>query len=431
MYFLLKQSRRITAGLLLLIVSVAAFAEPATNDLKTYLLAVLQAQPELKVAVANVAAAQAKATAMSRPVYNPELGIDAQRAQTESYAVGVSQTLDLSGKRSARELSGQKLFAIAEAERAVLQQKIVVDTLKSLADYYGAQIAATLARDRLVLMERFAEIADKQYQAGDIGVLDRDLAVLARAEAIALSGRVELGSLKAQQALNAATRAPGLNPPPLPAAPPGTDQLSVGDESLVKALPSVRLALVKNEAANAEVGVARSLGRADPTIGLRGGREQDRGGPNGEGLIGLQLSIPLFVRNTYRAETAAAQSQADAAKIEADAGYQLAVMRIKSAEGQYRRTYISWLRWNDSATHRIDSGVELLEKVWRVHEISTAEYLVQLKQLLDGRNAGEELRSQCWLSWAEWLDASGEWGTWLDSLGSSSASNTSAATSGN
>jgi len=55
----------------------------------------------------------------------------------------------------------------------------------------------------------------------------------------------------------------------------------------------------------------------------------------------------------------------------------------------------------------------LLERVWRVREITTAEYVLQLKQLLDGRAAGEELRLQAWQAWFEWLSASGQSQSWL------------------
>jgi cobalt-zinc-cadmium efflux system outer membrane protein len=409
---------RYSVGLLMCIASVAALAAPADVNFKTYLAAVLQAHPELKAADANIAAAEARAEAMTRPIYNPELGVETQRAQAESVSVGLSQTLDFTGKRSAREASGQKLLAVAVAERAGMQQGIATETFKALIELDGAQTAADLTQKRLELLERFADIADQQYKIGDIGVLDRDLPALARAEAIAMSGRAELSLLKAQQGLEVATRAPALSLPSLPASPPNVANLTSDYEALGKALPAVRAANAKTEAAKSEIDIARSQGRADPTVGFRVGGEHDRGGGNSENLVGLHLSIPLFLRNNFRAETNAARAQADASRIESDASYQAALVRMKAAATQYRRSYAAWQRWNASASNRIESGVELLERVWRVREISTAEYLVQLKQLLDGRTAGEELRTQTWLSWAEWLAASGDWQHWLDTVAS-------------
>lgn len=389
-------------------------AEPVSADLRSYLATVLLAHPELKVANAKVVAAEARADGLARPLYNPELEVGAERNQSQTYALGLSQTFDLSGKRSARRASGNAELASAVAERAALRQSIATDVLRNLAELYGRIAASSLAQQRLELLERFADIADRQYKAGDIGVLDRDLAALARAEAIALTGRAELELLKAQQALDSSTRRPGLAPPSLPENLPEPERLRGDYEALAAALPGVRTALAKVDAASAEAAIARSQSHADPTVGLRGGREQDRNGANGEALIGLQVTIPLFLRNDFKAEVASADAQASASSIEAQASYGLAVTRMKAAANQYQRSLNAWQRWRSLSSARIDSSVELLDKVWRVREISTAEYLVQLRQLLDGRAAGEELRAQTWASWAEWLDASGLWQAWLD-----------------
>lgn len=414
MFLSVLRSGCLAAGALLFVVTPTHADEPLSVDLKSYLDEILRAHPEMKVADAEVAAAEARAQALGRPVYNPALDIGAERSQSESFSAGLSQTLDLSGKRRARRASGAAELTSAMLERTALRQRIATEVLKALAELYGRIAASSLAEQRLELLDRFAEVADRQYKAGDIGVLDRDLAALARAEAIALTGRAELDLLKAQQSLDAATRHPGFPPPPLPEEPPEAGHLPSGYETLAEALPAVRVAQVRTETARAEVAIARSQTRADPTIGLRGGREQDHGGANGDALVGLQVSIPLFLRNNFKAEVAAADAQASAADIEAQAGYRLAVTRMQAAATQYRRTHDAWQRWTRLSSTRIDASVELLDKVWRVREISTADYLVQFKQLLDGRAAGEELRAQTWVSWAEWLDASGLWQAWLD-----------------
>lgn len=425
----LMRWRRVAAAALLLTVLPSLAGEPVSADLRSYLDTVLQAHPELQAADAKVAAAQARADALARPVYNPELDIGAERNQSESFSAGLSQTVDLSGKRRARRASGAAELTVAVLERTTLRQRIATDVLNALAELYGRIAASSLAQQRLELLDRFADVADRQYKAGDIGVLDRDLAALARSEAIALTGRAELDLLKAQQALDAATRHPGYAPPPLPEQPPEATHLPDNYAALAEALPAVRLALARSETARAEIAIARSQTHADPTIGLRGGREQDHGGANGDALVGLQVSMPLFLRNNFKAEVAAADAQATAADIEAQSGYRLAVTRMQAAATQYRRTHDAWQHWTRLSSTRIDASVDLLDKVWRVREISTADYLVQFKQLLDGRAAGEELRAQTWLSWAEWLDASGLWQAWLDTK--SGASPTPTAPRGN
>lgn len=426
MSLLFKHLGRVATGALLLVALPCFGGEPISTDLRSYLDSVLQTHPELQAADARVEAAQAQAAGLSRPVYNPELDLGAERNQSQTFSAGLSQTIDLSGKRSARRASGSAELGATVAERLSKRQALATEVLKALAELYGRISSASLAQQRLELLERFADVADRQYRAGDIGVLDRDLAALARAEAIALTGRAELELLKAQQALDAATRHPGFPPPALPDQLPESPGLGVDYDALAAALPSVRLAIAKTAAARAETAVARSQTRVDPTLGLRGGTEQNRDGGGAEPLIGLQLSIPLFVRNDFKAEVAAAEAKASAVRIDAEAEYRLAIARMKAAASQYGRTYSVWQRWTALSSARIDASVELLDKVWRVREISTAEYLVQFRQLLDGRAAGEELRAQTWACWAEWLDASGLWQAWLDAAATSGSLNPTA-----
>lgn len=404
----------------LLLVSAAALADannphPSTQSLASYIEAVLHTHPELKVADATVAAAQAKADGLALPIYNPELNADAQRSQSDAYSIGLSQSLDVSGKRTARRLSGQKQVQQAVAERAALRQQLATGVLAALADYQAKQALLALVQQRLELLQRFSTIADQQYQAGDNGILDRNLGNLALAEGIAIAGRAELELLAARRTLDTATGNAALEPPTLPSALPDTTHLPTDFDGLSKLLPSVQAAQARQEAALAEVDIARSNSHADPTVGIRGGRETSDSEP-GKTLVGLQLSIPLFVRNNFRAEQVAASASADAARIETAALTQQSIARLKAAASQFRASHAAWERWSKASGTALDNGIELLDRVWKAREFSTAEYLVQLKQLLDGRAAGEELRYQTWQAWAAFLEASGQWREGLSEL---------------
>ncbi|ROH89697.1 TolC family protein [Stagnimonas aquatica] len=419
-----------------LLVSATAFADnatpiPSSPTLASYVDAVLRTHPELKVADASVAAAQAKADGLAQAIYNPELNADAQRSQSDAYSIGLSQSLDFSGKRSARTASGQKQLQQAVAERAALRQQLATGLLSALADYQAKQALLALVQQRLELLQRFSTIAEQQYAAGDNGILDRNLGQLALAEGIAIAGRAELELLEARRKLDTATGNSGLQPPSLPTALPSVAHLPTDFDALSKALPSVQAAQARQEAALAEVDIARSNSRADPTVGIRGGRETSDSEP-GKTLVGLQLSIPLFVRNNFRAEQVAASASADAARLETAALTQQSIARMKATASQFRASYAAWERLSKASGTALDNGIELLDRVWKAREFSTAEYLVQLKQLLDGRAAGEELRYQTWQAWAEWLEASGQWREGLSELdATASASPATTPNSGN
>lgn len=398
--------------------STSKEAVPQAASLQRYIDAILDAHPDMKAADANVVAAEARAEGLDRPIYNPELVLDGQQAQSESYSAGLNQTIDISGKRSARRQSGQKQLQQAVADRDALRQQLASEVVAALADYYGKQAALALTQQRFDVLNRFSSLTERQYQAGDIGILDRNLGSLALTEAIALSGRAELDQLQARRALDAVTRNPALDPPSLPSAPPSPATLPKSFDALAQALPPVKAATARSEAAQAEIAIARSNGRADPTFGIRGGRESSDSEAT-KNLIGLQVSIPLFVRNNYRAEERAASAAADAARYEAAAFYQQSLVQMQASARQYGASYAAWERWRSASGTRMEDGIELLDKVWKVREISTSDYLVQLKQLLDGRAAGEELKYQTWRAWAEWLASSGQWKTWLTTSNSS------------
>lgn len=407
----------------LLLVSTAVVAEAATrppNAVGSYVEAVLRLHPELKVADAQVAAAEAKAVALGAAIYNPELAVDGQRGQSDTYSLGLNQTFDISGKRSARRLSGQKLLQQAVAEREATRQRVVSGVLVALTDYQSKQVQLALVRERLEVLRRFASVADLQYRAGDTGILDRNLGSLALAEGIAIAGRAELDALQARRALDTATGNTPQEPPSLPPTLPAPTRLTADFDALTQALASVQAARAKQDAALAEVEIARSNRKADPTIGLRGGRETSDTEP-GKTLVGLQLSIPLFVRNGFGNEQAAASAEVDAAGIETAALMRQSSARMKAAAGQFRASYEAWQRWSETAGSTLDNGIELLERVWKVRELGTSEYLAQLKQLLDGRAAGEQLRYQTWAAWFEWLEASGQWREALTTLDNDAA----------
>ena len=56
---------------------------------------------------------------------------------------------------------------------------------------------------------------------------------------------------------------------------------------------------------------------------------------------------------------------------------------------------------------------EQLQRLWESGEISTTDYLVQLRQTVDVQDSALDLRQLLWRAWFEWLMASGQVDTWL------------------
>ena len=163
-------------------------------------------------------------------------------------------------------------------------------------------------------------------------------------------------------------------------------------------------------AAERDVTVARRNRIADPTVGVRGGRINY--GNVSDNVVGVSISVPLFLRNSYRAEVVAAQADADVAAADA------ARIRLELEADQrraidsYAAAQSTWKRWQASRGTDIERRTKLLERLWREGELSTADYLQQLKQTLDTQLAGAELEAGLWRSYTDYLAATGQLERW-------------------
>jgi cobalt-zinc-cadmium efflux system outer membrane protein len=176
-------------------------------------------------------------------------------------------------------------------------------------------------------------------------------------------------------------------------------------------VPEQRVAIAQSLQAERMVTVAATDRRADPTISLRAGQVDL--GPTSDNVIGLTLSVPLFVRNRFRAEGAAAQADSAAAAAE----LQLVALQVEARAERARVTYAAvrdaWALWAKSPGTDAEARANLLERLWRAGEISTADYLIQLQQTLDTALAGADLQGRVWRAYVDALYATGQLDAWV------------------
>ena len=161
------------------------------------------------------------------------------------------------------------------------------------------------------------------------------------------------------------------------------------------------------ESADALVELRRREKRPDPTLSLAGGEE------NGEGLIGLTLSMPLFVRNRFNYEVTAALAERSQAQQIADDVLQRAHARLVSAAERYDLSRGAWGDWASTGQTSLARQTDQLQRLWEAGELSTTDYLVQLTATLDVQENALDLREALWRAWFEWLWASGQVDAWL------------------
>ena len=426
MHFVRSPRRRyvVRLGILVLLaasllsgLSVAAQAPDAQAPaaLREALQAAWQHHPSYRATEAQLAAAHARLDAAGQPLYNPEVELAGDdEGPDRTTTVGLNLTLDLSGKRRVRRDAASARFDQATAEAKLRRRDFAKQWFASWAELQTAQQRVRTGERRLALVTRFGELAQKQFAAADISGLERDLALLARDEA-----QAEQSQLIAERAeAEARFRAVGGVPVLVASLALLTDTLPPPNVPVtgIEQLPEWQAAQAAAVAAERDVTVARRNRIADPTVGVRAGRI-DYGGLQ-DNVFGASVSIPLFIRNSYRAEVVAAQADADVAAAEtARVGIELGADRRRAIDS-YGAAQAAWSQWHASRGTDLQRRTELLERLWREGELSTADYLLQLKQTLDTALAGAELEARVWRTYTDYLAATGQLERWAGLEGS-------------
>ena len=366
------------------------------------------ANPRVLAARAAADAGGALEAAAARPLYNPEFELEAEDAVADTYKLGISQTLDWAGKRSARNAVAAADRQAAEAEYLLTRRAVITELLTGLAAWQTGVERNALAARRVRLMRQFAALARKRFDAGDIPQAELNLATLAFADArmkrsIAAAELVEARRQVDSLALpGAAGQWPALDTR-LPALPQEGDA-----QSLLPALPEVLAARRRAASANALVALRKREQRLDPTVSLTGGEE------DGERLLGLNLSIPLPVRNSFSHEVTAAREQYRQAQQLADNVFRRAHARLAGAAERYRIARAAWQDWREMGQASLQQQGEQLHRLWAAGELSATEFLLQASQAIDSEDSALDLRETLWQAWFEWLAAAGKTEQWLD-----------------
>ncbi|MGH8503279.1 MAG: TolC family protein [Gammaproteobacteria bacterium] len=367
---------------------------------------VLHGNPGVQAARAAIDAARARERAASRPLYNPELGMGLEQAESDSGFLGLSQAIDWADKRGARTDVAHFERAATRAELAFARQALAGQLLSALARFQTARGLARLAGRRADLMRRFASVSQRRQLAGDLNQVDLQVARLAHAQAKLRRAQAASDVVAARQALAAVAGDTGRRWPSLPADLPAIEG-SFDIERLLITLPQLRARKARIAAARSAIELSVRQRRPDPTIGLRGGREDD------DTLVGLDLNLPLFVRNTFSAEVDVANAELLRTQRQAEDVYRRAKAQLISASRQYRITRDARSAWERSGQESLSMQLDLLKRLWQAGELGTTDFLVQLNQTLDTQASAMEIGGRAWEAWFDWLASSGRIDDWL------------------
>jgi cobalt-zinc-cadmium efflux system outer membrane protein len=367
----------------------------------------LVSNPGIKIIQAKLNASKAEENAASQALYNPELEMDYENSEINVSTLGIIQTIDWSDKRG-----GRSKVALVNKQRnkvglRIAQEKLSGQLLQSLSNYHTAQDKEALVKLRIELLQEFVTLVNKRYQSGDVNQSQLSLAKLAYAEASMQRTRIASELMKSKQLLIALTGHDNAQWPGLTINLPVSNINSTTIDELMTDLPVMKEQALRIAAAMAKVKLRSLEQNADPTIGIRAGREDS------DTLIGFSLSIPLNVRNTYRARVQVANAQL----IQTQYAHENLQRQIKSqlfsSSLRYQLVHETWNQWKKIGQASMINQFSLIHQQWQTSEISATDYYLQLNQTLDTRLSEIELRHELWSAWIGWLKTSSRVLHWL------------------
>lgn len=369
--------------------------------------------PEVQAQIARQQQAELAIAAADRAVYNPELGLNYQNAETDTYTVGLSQTLDWGDKRGVATRLAQLEAQILLADILLERSQMLAERLLALAEQAQGQKALTFAEQQLRFTQAQLNIAEQRFAAGDLS--DVELQLL----------KLELASNTADYALaeQAALVAEGKVIELL-----GVDKLKfrefiseigqfVSMISPKAELPALTSAHQQVLLAKANALKVKADSAADPTINLGLEREGT------DNKLGIGVAIPLQVRNNY----SELQSVADKGIAIAEQNY-LARERVLTAkQAQFNnalpRLLARYQDWRERVEASGSKAAKSLSEQWRSGDVSTSEYLQSRRQLAASYLVGLNLETAIYQSWLTWMGDSGQLLPFIDTFPSTSTTN--------
>lgn len=364
--------------------------------------------PRALAARADYLAAAKRLKAADNAVYNPELELDTEEADdVRVTTLELSQTIDWGDRRGSRTAVANAGLMQAQQEYAQVTNTLLRDFLGTLAENQTRKDLAELSGQAKKLMQEFSAISEKRYRAGDLSRVELNLASLALGAAIINQAQAMTDASNAHEKLRALYDGLPVNIPELPNDLP--EAASPQDmDVFVRNLPLTKVREAELAVASNTVKLRRSERSWDPTVALRGGDDDSKT------LIGFTLTLPLNVRNDFSAEVEEAQQELTRIKQSALQEFRDIRADVVMSTEQFRLLQQVWSNWQETTQTSISEQLDLIKRLWRAGDMSTTDYLVQLKQAIETQAAGIELRGRLWQSGFEWMTITASIDNWLN-----------------
>lgn len=338
--------------------------------------------PQIVSARLGLAEARGRVVGASARPLNPEVEFAAGPRRGDSRStdldVGLSQRFEPSGLRAARKAGAEARLAEATANADETTRSVLRDAARAYyqAVYAGERIRLAMTAETLA--SAVFDAADRRYRAGDIPILDVNLAraALARARAERRAGEAEqttaLGDLKVLLQLEG------------PVAVQGSLSLIESPDAAAlartaEARPELRALEAAVREAEAEVATGRSL--AKPELGLAARYAQEEG--SHIVLGGVTVTLPVFAKG--QEQLAVGSARASRLRAELDAAQRRIRLELETALTAYVSRIAAVRLLETEALPSVEENDALTARSFDVGQIGLPDLLLIRRELLETR----------------------------------------------
>jgi cobalt-zinc-cadmium efflux system outer membrane protein len=296
----------------------------------------------------------------------------------------MSQAFELAGQQGRRREAAEAEIAAIWANIAETRAALRAEVEQRFVQVLALQLRASVEKQTVSIVERAAEAMAKRLQAGEVSLLDANLARVeaerARNQLLQLDGqltqaRAELGS--------------ALQLPP-GEAPEARGELGRNPtytlEDLLQAASrkqQLQTLALRETAARSRLELERAARYPDLTLGLFAGRE---GPPDlREQIVGLNVSVPLPLFRRNEAGIGRAMTELTQVQVERQAAQRDVVATVRAQWQRVDQLDRRATRLREAVLRILEDNQRLSERSLREGEIGIAELLLVNRQVAETR----------------------------------------------
>ena len=386
-----------TIGMLISILPWAAHAttlEEAMNMAKSK-------HPELQMSVLDNDAARAQLSSQSSYAYNPEISLEYQDRKlngggnSADYYIGLSQGIELGGKRGYREDAAQFALQQSTHQTELLRQQLSIHAARAFVSLYFAKQTLDIRMQQAASLKALSAGVKQQLDVGDANILDANLAQSAYVTALsAVTAARQSYALVQTRYQNAIGQHLLENKPVI--LPQLQADWKIPENPLQIAKSSraeVALLQAKVKQAQAESELADANRFSDPTISLMKGREA------GEDLLKLGVSFALPFTNTRKGTYQASLAKAMRSQDELDWFKRKLVLEVDAAVMNHGYAMQALKQSYQMAKEMgANSSVKLAKSAFDAGELSLEDLVIHINQALEARLTALNIVKQGWFA---------------------------------